>query len=166
MKRLSLLFLALTLGLLQLKAQHTDANVFGDVQSGGEHIPFANVFIEGTTIGTTTDVTGHYMLIDLPLGKHTLVARSMGYKTSKKEIVVELDKTLEVNFILEPEVMSLDQVVITGTKTFKRRTESPVIVNVLDSKNIDAVQACNISEGLQFQPGLRVETDCQTCNYT
>ncbi|HAH58051.1 MAG TPA: TonB-dependent receptor, partial [Bacteroidales bacterium] len=146
--------------------QHTDANVFGDVQSGGEHIPFANVYLEGTTIGTTTDGTGHYMLIDLPLGKHVLVAKSMGYKASRKEIIVESDKTIEVNFILDQEVMSLDQVVITGTKTFKRRTESPVIVHVLESKNIDAVQACNISEGLKFQPGLRVETDCQTCNYT
>lgn len=146
--------------------QHTDANVFGDVQSGGEHIPFANVYLEGTTIGTTTDGTGHYMLIDLPLGKHVLVAKSMGYKASRKEIIVESDKTIEVNFILDQEVMSLDEVVITGTKTFKRRTESPVIVHVLESKNIDAVQACNISEGLKFQPGLRVETDCQTCNYT
>ena len=31
---------------------------------------------------------------------------------------------------------------------------------------MDNVQACNVAEGLKFQPGLRVETDCQTCNYT
>jgi len=31
---------------------------------------------------------------------------------------------------------------------------------------LNNVQACNLSEGLRFQPGLRVETDCQTCNYT
>ena len=34
------------------------------------------------------------------------------------------------------------------------------------SKKIEKVQACNISEVLSFQSGLRVETDCQTCNYT
>ena len=56
--------------------------------------------------------------------------------------------------------------VVTGTKTAKRQTESPVIVNILDSKSLSLVQACNISEGLKFQSGLRVETDCQTCNYT
>ena len=28
------------------------------------------------------------------------------------------------------------------------------------------MQACNLSEGLSFQPGVRLETDCQTCNYT
>ena len=55
---------------------------------------------------------------------------------------------------------------MTGTKTFKRQTKSAVIVNVIDSKTLDNVQACNLSEGLRFQSGLRVETDCQTCNYT
>ena len=60
----------------------------------------------------------------------------------------------------------LDEVVITGTKTFKRKTDSPVLVTVLDSKTLSNLQVCNLSEGLKFQPGLRVETDCQTCNYT
>jgi len=60
----------------------------------------------------------------------------------------------------------LEEVVITGTKTPKRKTESPVIVNVLNSKTLTNLQVCNLSEGLKFQPGLRVETDCQTCNYT
>jgi outer membrane receptor for ferrienterochelin and colicins len=85
---------------------------------------------------------------------------------AKKNITVELGKSQEINFVLEEEHMTINQVVVTGTKTFKRQTESPVIVNVLESKALEMVQACNISEGLRFQPGLRVETDCQTCNYT
>jgi outer membrane receptor for ferrienterochelin and colicins len=60
----------------------------------------------------------------------------------------------------------MQEVVVTGTKTFKRKTDSPVVVNVLDAKTLDQLQVCNLSEGLKFQPGLRVETDCQTCNYT
>lgn len=61
---------------------------------------------------------------------------------------------------------SLHQIVVTGTKTFKRKTESPVIVNILDSKALENLQVCNLAEGLKFQPGLRVETNCQTCSYT
>ena len=146
--------------------QHTDANVFGDVQSEGEHIPFATIYIEGTTIGTATDITGHYMLIDLPVGTHTLVATSMGYSSTKKEFTIKEGEVIEINFELESETMTLDEVVITATKTFKRQTDAPVIVNIIDSKLLNQSQACNISEGLRFQPGLRVETDCQTCNYT
>ena len=58
----------------------------------------------------------------------------------------------------------VDQVVVTGTKTFKRKVESPVIVNVIDGRQLESVQACNLAEGLNFQPGIRIETDCQTCN--
>lgn len=161
-----LVFLIPGIFTLNAAGQHSDANIFGDVKSAGEHIPFAAVFVDGTNIGTTTDETGHYMLIDLPEGKYTLVARALGYREAKQEVTITGNKTLEVNFELQEELMSIDEVVVTGTKTFKRQTETPVIVNVIDRRTIDAVQACNISEGLRFQPGLRVETDCQTCNYS
>lgn len=166
MRKTLLFFIAMALFAVHLSAQKSDANVFGDVQSEGEHVPFANVFIKGTNIGTTTDETGHYMLVNLPVGKHVLVANFVGYKNHEVEIEIVARKSIEVNFEIKLEVMRLDEVVVTGTKTFQRQTEAPVIVNVLDSKTIKAVQACNISEGLRFQPGLRVETDCQTCNYT
>ena len=39
-------------------------------------------------------------------------------------------------------------------------------MNVLSGESLEDLQACNLAEGLRFQPGLRVETDCQTCNYT
>ncbi len=146
--------------------QKTDANIFGDVRSEGEHIPFANVFIEGTSIGTSTDETGHYMLINMPEGKYTLVANALGFESSERVIEIIADKTIEINFELKRKFMTVDEVVVTGTKTFKRQTQNPVIVHVMDSKMINAVQACNISEGLSFQPGLRIEVDCQTCNYT
>jgi len=151
-----------------MNGQRTDANVFGDVRSAlnGEHIPFANVFIEGTTTGTTTDETGHYMLIDLPEGKHILVAQSVGYMTARDTVTVVHGHTRELNFLLKEEMINLNAVVVTGTKTFKRQTESAVIVNVMEGKSLNMIQACNIAEGLRFQPGLRVETDCQTCNYT
>ncbi|MCB0510815.1 MAG: TonB-dependent receptor [Chitinophagales bacterium] len=73
------------------------------------------------------------------------------------------DHLLVMDSILSEE---LSEVVVTGSKTFKRKTESSIIVNVLDSKTLDKLQVCNLSEGLKFQPGLRIETDCQTCNYT
>jgi len=166
MKKGLFLITLLLLYVYSLNAQHSDANIFGDVQCQGEHIPFATIHIEGTTIGTATDVTGHYMLIDLEPGTHVLVASSMGYTTVKKEITIHEDEVLEVNFELLEETMSLNEVVVTGTKTFKRQTDAAVIVNVIDSKLLAQTQSCNISEGLKFQPGLRVETDCQTCNYT
>ena len=167
-KRIIILFISITslFAPSLVWAQKTDANVFGDVKSEGGHVPFANVYVKGTNKGISTDETGHYMMIDLPVGKHTLVAKFIGYKDQEKEIEAIAGKTITVNFDLERELMSLDELVVTGTKTFQRKTQTPVIVNVLGKNTLKAVDATNIAEWLNFQPGLRVETDCQTCNYT
>jgi len=159
-------FLLLLSGILLAQEEHSDAVIIGHVVSKGEHIPFVNIYLEGTNYGTATDVTGHYMMVDLPVGTYTLAAKMIGYKESKREVILKAGETIEVKFDLEEDVIHMDEVVITGTKTFKRQTESAVIVNVLDSKTIERVAAQTISESLSFQPGLRMETDCQTCNYT
>ncbi len=154
------------LSVYQTFAQKTDANIFGDVKSGGEHLPFINIVIHGINKGTITDETGHYMLVNLPEGDFEITARMIGYKSQTKQVTLKKGVTIEVNFELEEEVMSLNEVVVTGTKTFRRKTDSPVIVNILEGKTLGLIQANTLSEGLRFQPGLRVETDCQTCNYT
>lgn len=88
MKNLRIKLLALFVSVASMSyGQHSDANVFGDVQSEGEHIPFATIYVKGTTFGTATDETGHYMLIDLPPGKHILIATSMGYHAEEKEVL-------------------------------------------------------------------------------
>src|SRR5690554_4303876 len=79
----------------------TDAVIFGHVVSKGEHIPFVNIFLEGTTIGTTTDITGHYMLVDLPVGEYTLIARMVGYKEQKRPVTLKSGTTVELNFNLD-----------------------------------------------------------------
>ncbi|MFW6289750.1 MAG: TonB-dependent receptor, partial [Mariniphaga sp.] len=144
----------------------TDAVIIGHVTSRGEHIPFVNIYLEDTNHGTTTDVTGHYMMVDLPLGEYTLVARMIGYETQKKKVSLKAGETIEVKFDLQEDNVRVNEVVVTGTKTFKRQTESAVIVNVLDSKTIQNIAAQTVSETLNFQPGLRMEVDCQTCNYS
>jgi len=133
----------------------------------GNPISFATVAVAGSNLGVTTDEQGSFILKELPFGKYAIVVSFIGYE--KNQLYVTLsDENKEVDLEVELEAQKLvfDEVVVTGTKTFKRQTLSAVIVNVVDSKTLDDVQACNLSEGLRFQPGLRVETDCQTCNYT
>ena len=102
-----------------------------------------------------------YEITKVPLGHQHIVVSAIGML--EKKVHIDIVKGINtVNVALEKSVYNLDQVVVTGTKTFKRRTESPVIVNVIDSRQLESVQACNLAEGLNFQPGIRVETDCQT----
>ena len=137
----------------------------GKITSEGVEVPFATIIFKDSGVGVSSNEDGFYKFEKLKNGYHQIIASSLGM--IKKKLDIDIKEGLNVIDIdLKPSIYNLDQVVVTGTKTFKRRTQSPVIVNVIDSRQLENVQACNLAEGLKFQPGLRVETDCQTCNYT
>lgn len=73
----------------------TDANLFGHVvdTKTGEHLPYVTIQLKGTTIGTTTDHTGHYFLKNLPEGTFTIVAKFLGYKTEERTVTVQHNTT-------------------------------------------------------------------------
>lgn len=146
----------------------TDANVIGHVidKKTREHIPYLTIFLKGTTIGTATDATGHYFLKNLPEGNFTLEAKSIGYQTQEFEIELKKGKTLEIDFELEESNTLLDEVVISANRNETSRRFSPTLVNILDIKTFDRTNSCTIADGLSFQPGLRVENNCQNCGFT
>ena len=139
-------------------------SVSGKIQSKKEPLAFANVLIKSLEKGAVADEKGVYKLTGLKAGTYILEVSFTGYTSLQQKILIT-DQNISLDFQLEIN-SSLEEVVITGTRTFKRKTSSPVIVNILSSTTLNNVQACNLSEGLKFQPGLRVETNCQTCNYT
>jgi outer membrane receptor for ferrienterochelin and colicins len=137
----------------------------GKITSEGVEVPFATIILKDSGVWVSSNEDGLYKFEKLKMGYHQIIASSLGM--IKKKLDIDIKEGLNVIDIdLKPSIYNLDQVVVTGTKTFKRRTQSPVIVNVIDSRQLENVQACNLAEGLKFQPGLRVETDCQTCNFT
>jgi outer membrane receptor for ferrienterochelin and colicins len=136
----------------------------GRVLSNGKGLELATVKIKDLPLGAVTDAEGKFLIREVPTGNHILIAFCLGFETLEKEII--LDSMFSVELELRELHVQVNQVVVTGTRTFKRQTASPVIVNIVSSRTLEGVQACNLSEGLKFQPGLRVETDCQTCNYT
>ena len=146
----------------------TDANVFGHVicTNCDDHLSFANISVRGTTIGTTTDETGHYQLINLPAGKHVLVATFIGYKQKEIEISINKGETKEVNFELEKDALGIDEVVVSANRAAQKRTQAPVIVNTISPKLFNTSQSSTLGDGLNFSPGLRVENNCQNCGFS
>lgn len=149
------------------KMNASDANVFGHVldKETGEHLPFITVILKGTTIGTTTDNSGHYFLKNLPEGKFTLEFKYLGYKTVVREVKLEKGKTQEVNVEMEEDRIALDGVVVSANRSETSRRLAPTLVNVIDSKVFNTTSAVNLAQGLNFQPGVRVETNCQNCGF-
>ena len=67
---------------------------------------------------------------------------------------------------LQEDVLGLEEVVITGDRNEKNRTESSTIVNTITNKIFKTGDMVSLSEGLNFCPGLRMENDCQNCGFT
>lgn len=157
---------------LEIKAstahsEATDANVYGHVidKQTGVHLSYINVYLKGTTIGVMTDATGHYFLKNIPEGEYVLGVKSLGYETVEKGISVRKGETCELNFEIGKEQISLDEVVISANRNVTTRRMAPALVKVLDQKILSTVNAACIADGLSFQPGVRVEDDCQNCGY-
>ncbi|AEA46013.1 TonB-dependent receptor plug domain-containing protein [Fluviicola taffensis] len=60
----------------------------------------------------------------------------------------------------------IEEVTVTGSRTAQLKKNSVVSVSTLDQKLFQAISATSISDALKFSPGIRMETNCQTCNYT
>lgn len=86
-----------------------------DKEMTGEALPFANVFIKGTSTGSTTDMNGVYT-ISVPEGKHTLVFSFVGYQTIEKPITVVAGQKLTINQEMGAnQGVALDEVEIKAT---------------------------------------------------
>ena len=145
----------------------SDANLIGHVldKNTKEHLAYINVSIKGTTVGTVTDQTGHYFLKNLPEGTYTVVVTSIGYKTVERKVTLKKGKTVEADFEVEEDYVLLEGVVVSANRSETKRRLAPTLVNVVDLKTFENTNSSTLSQGLNFQPGVRVETNCQNCGF-
>src|ERR1041384_6743376 len=79
-----------------------------------EPLAFANVYLKGTTKGTTSNLEGNYK-IEIPEGRYEIVFKYIGYKMLVKKIIVDQPQVI-LNVALEKEQYSLKEVVITASE--------------------------------------------------
>ncbi|MDD3955891.1 MAG: TonB-dependent receptor [Proteiniphilum sp.] len=150
------------------QADKTDAMLFGDVKdkTTQQHIPYATIFVKGSTKGCAADETGHFKMANLPVGRQTIVAQFVGYKPQEIEVTLTKGKGTALYFELEEDVFDLEQVVVTGTRTQHYVKNVPIRTEVVTSKALQNKNAWNVFEALEGVPGIRVENQCQSCNFT
>ena len=145
-----------------------DAHLTGHVldERTGEHLPFVNVQVKGTNIGTVTDESGHYFLRDMPIGKQTIVFSYVGYETLELPVTVVEDRTIELKASIREVSQQLNSVVVTANRYATKRQETATIVNVLSPDLFQTTGVSCVADVLSFQPGLRVENSCSNCGKT
>ncbi|WP_347172965.1 TonB-dependent receptor [Polaribacter uvawellassae] len=134
MKKIIIVFVFLS-QLISAQSKGTVKGIITDADSNNEPLPFANVFIKGSTVGQTTDFDGNYLL-NVDAGKHILVFSFIGYKTLEKQIDVKGKETLIINEKLSVEDgVTLDEIKIEST--INRAKVSAIL---LDQKKAVAIK--------------------------
>jgi outer membrane receptor for ferrienterochelin and colicins len=131
--------------------------------ANGEEIPYANVYLKKTKIGTSSNQNGFYELNNIPKEKYTLIISSIGFKTKAIKITITNDKKRTKNItLLEDD--SLDEIVISGTLRPVTKANSPVPIEVYSETFFRKNPTPSIFESLQNVNGVRPQLNCSVCN--
>lgn len=109
----------------------------------GESMIGVSVLVKGTTIGTVTDFDGNYTL-EVPSGKNILEISYIGYKT--KEITIGNNSL--INIKMEPDTQALDEVVVIGYGTVKKRDLTGAVAS-MKNEDVTVAPTSNVMEALQ-----------------
>lgn len=145
--------------LLSVALSYSQSTVTGKVTDAtGQPLPGANVIIVGTATGTISDFEGNYILKGPQSPPFTIQVSSLGFETVTKEVTSPNQK---IDFRLS-EGTSLDEVVISASRTPERVFESPVTVERFGLKEIKNTASAGFYDGLENLKGVDVNTNSLT----
>lgn len=159
----TLLTILLLLPLSTLWAQTITGSV---VDNQNNPLPFANVFIEKSNVGTTTDSKGHFILRKAPVGEQTIGVSFIGYQKMYQKVQIHSQSEVELNFALNGDAETLSQVEVFGerykqpekidaiTRMPLRPSEQIQSISIISDKLIAEQGVQTITEAAQNIPGV------------
>ncbi|MDZ7335141.1 MAG: TonB-dependent receptor [candidate division KSB1 bacterium] len=120
----------------------------------GAALPGANVILEGTMLGAASDLEGRFVIMRVPPGRYTLIANYIGYqRTSIQNVQVLTDLTTTVNFVLKPEAIAGEEVVIVAEAPAIRKDLTSVEARV-QAEDIKRMPVQEVGDLLNIQAGI------------
>jgi len=114
----------------------------------GEALPFANIVLQGTTIGAATNLKGQFIIENIKEGDYKIIASYSSYLSEVMQIEVNTD--IELIFKLEETSYDINAVVITGTRTERALKDVPILTNVISRNQIESIGSANIQDVLSL----------------
>ncbi len=156
-----LLRAALLLALTGLAAPAAAQQVVGTVVSASGPVMDARVVVVGGP-ETVADADGRFAL-PLEAGSWTLRVSALGFGTAELDVDVAPGATARVDVRLEVSALPIDPIVVTGTMSAMRVSESPVKVDVVSAALLQRNATTNLMESLGHINGLYTQVDCGVC---
>ncbi|MCB0662061.1 MAG: TonB-dependent receptor [Saprospiraceae bacterium] len=158
MRYISILFIFFSIA-LQAQKGIVRGNVYD--KNSGEPIGFCNVFLEGTTLGNTTDINGFFTIADVPVGEYKLVAQYIGYDSTSVSVKVK-DNGIVFENLYIVEGVQLEGVEVSARRDQARNTVQISKVSV-SQQQIKALPStggvADIAQYLPVLPGVIVSGD-------
>jgi len=138
-------------------AQYGSIRGFVYDQKTGEPVIGCNVYLEGTTLGSASDVNGFFSITRVPPKKYTVVASAVSYKKFTKEVTIEADRTINDKIYVEEQVENIDEVVISGERQ-EMKTQIQTSVVKVTPKQMERIPTIgsepDLAQYLQVLPGV------------
>ncbi|MBC8402296.1 MAG: TonB-dependent receptor [Candidatus Marinimicrobia bacterium] len=139
------------------------AGYISDVVTG-KPLLGANVFLQGTALGSSTDREGYYSINSVPSGEYELFVSYIGYKQISQIITINVDKTLYLNLQLYFDVIEGEEVVITAqlegqAQAINLQLSSNTISNIVSAERIQELPDANAAESVGRLPGVSIQRD-------
>ncbi len=154
---LSLIF-ALTFLNIQIFAGST-GKIAGTVKDKetGEPLPFANVFVDGTSMGAATDLDGNFTILNVAPGIYSITASVVGYqKVTITDTRVNVDFTTQIEFELSSGSVEMEAVVVQGVRDPLIRQDLTNPVVAINAETIMELPVDQISDVIKLQAGVTV----------
>jgi outer membrane receptor for ferrienterochelin and colicins len=160
--------LLLILGLTQVQLPAPSAPlcaIQGVVRdSTAEVLPGVAVSVVGAPATAVTDQRGAYCIPALPIGPHVVSFVLSGFKPSSLRATVASGAPTALDLTMVPVLNT--SVVVTATRTMRLLDAVPVRTEVIDRNAMQAASARTLADAVEFTTGVRVENNCQNCNFS
>ncbi|NNF12602.1 MAG: TonB-dependent receptor [Gemmatimonadetes bacterium] len=129
---------AVSLALVAAPVSAQNGTVTGSVTDATSNagLQSVQVYLVGTGLGTLTNASGRFLILNVPAGSYTIRAERLGYGTQEMQIEVAAGGTVQQNFSLDSEALGLDEIVVTGTAGAARRREIGNTIGQVDVANV------------------------------
>ena len=123
-------------------------SISGTVKSDkGKPLVGANVFIEGTTLGAATDISGYYIIERIPSDRsYKISARYIGHRMMTKEIATKDGKPITVDFELVMSLVDLDEVVVAASFSERKKRAQASPVTIISQEDLRRLPVRSIDE--------------------
>jgi len=138
-------------------AQTATIKGFVYASENGEPIPFASVFLKGTTFASFTDINGYYSMVKVPPGKYRVMATTLGYDTAFADVELIADEMENRKLVMKKKNVELKQVEVSAERQTKK-TEVKIAVESVTPQEIKSLPSLgaegDLVQYMQVVPGV------------